>query len=197
LRGVELKTVTAQSKIGSKLVDDLNKQLDTIEGFAPNLQQSNTFARQMKNIFGDTLGTMGDFGKILSGTIPTYKDIIEKGVKMFFEFDKAGFTLRKSFGLLRGDFDVLEKNVKTLAIDLADLGVTFDGVVLATTAIGKEFNTLVAANKDLVKDVSVLSVQLGIAETESAKFLKSISGSNTPAGISEFAARCHISSIGP
>ena len=119
---------------------------------------------------------MGDFGKYLSGTVPTWKDIIVKGVKMFMEFDKAGFTLRKSFGLLRGDFDVLEKNVKTLGIELADLGVTFEGVVLATTAIGKEFNTLVAANKDLVKDVSVLSVQLGIAETESAKFLKSISG---------------------
>jgi hypothetical protein len=118
---------------------------------------------------------MGDFGKLLSGTIPTWKDIIVKGIKMYLEFDKAAFTLRKSFGFLRGDFDVLEKNVKTLAIDLADLGVTFDGVVAATTAIGKEFNALVAVNKDLVKDVSVLSTQLGISEAESAKFLKSIS----------------------
>ena len=145
-----------------------------IQDFTPTLQRNNTILGTFKEIGKDIASNMGDFGKYLSGTLPTWKDIVVKGVKMFMEFDKAGFTLRKSFGLLRGDFDVLEQNVKTLAIDLADLGVTFDGVVLATTAIGKEFNTLVAANKDLVKDVSVLSVQLGIAETESAKFLKSI-----------------------
>lgn len=176
LRGAELRYVTTSANNQSQVVASLNAQLTAIQAFTPTLQRNNRISNVFKNIFGDSVNSMGDFSKILSGTLPTYKDIIIKGVKMFLEFDKASFTLRKSFGLLRGDFDVLEKNVKDVAIDLADLGVTFDGVVLATTAIGKEFNTLVAANKDLVKDVSVLSVQLGIAETESAKFLKSISG---------------------
>lgn len=118
---------------------------------------------------------MGDFGKLLSGTIPTWKDIIIKGIKMYMEFDKAGFALRKTFGFLREDFDVLEKNIKEIAIDLADFGVTFESAVTATSAIGKEFNALVASNKSIVKDVTMLSAQLGIAEAESAKFLKSIS----------------------
>ena len=176
LRGAELRHVSSTAGTQSRILQRLNNELTTIRGFTPALERNNRISNVFKNIFGDSVNSMGDFSKILSGTLPTYKDIIVKGVKMFLEFDKASFTLRKSFGLLRGDFDVLEKNVKDVAIDLADLGVTFDGVVLATTAIGKEFNTLVAANKDLVKDVSVLSVQLGIAETESAKFLKSISG---------------------
>ena len=176
LRGAELRYVTTSANNQSQVVASLNAQLTAIQAFTPTLQRNNRISNVFKNIFGDSVNSMCDFSKILSGTLPTYKDIIVKGVKMFLEFDKASFTLRKSFGLLRGDFDVLEKNVKDVAIDLAYLGVTFDGVVLATTAIGKEFNTLVAANKDLVKDVSVLSVQLGIAETESAKFLKSISG---------------------
>ena len=176
LRGAELRYVTTSANNQSQVVNRLNAQLTAIQSFTPTLQRNNTILGTFKEIGKDIASNMGDFGKYLSGTLPTWKDIVVKGVKMFMEFDKAGFTLRKSFGLLRGDFDVLEQNVKTLAIDLADLGVTFDGVVLATTAIGKEFNTLVAANKDLVKDVSVLSVQLGIAETESAKFLKSISG---------------------
>ena len=175
LRGAELKTITAQSKIGSKLVDDLNTQIQKLEKVTPTLQKNVTLSGVLKNVFGDAVSSMGEFGKLLSGTVPTFQDIILKGVKMYLEFDKASFALRKSFGFLRGDFDVLEKNVKTLAIDLADLGVTFDGVVAATTAIGKEFNALVAVNKDLVKDVSVLSAQLGISEAESAKFLKSIS----------------------
>ena len=175
LRGAELKVITAQSKIGSKLVTDLNSQLEKIQKFTPGLERNNNFANIFKNIFGDSVNSMGDFSKLLSGTLPTWKDFIVKGVKMFLEFDKASFTLRKTFGFLRGEFSILEKNVKDVAIELSDLGVTFDNVVAATSAIGKEFNALVAANKNLVKDVSVLSVQLGIAETESAKFLKSIS----------------------
>ena len=175
LRGAELAVVTIQSKNGSKILTNLNDQLDTIEGFTPTLQRNNTILGTFKEIGKDIASNMGDFGKALTGTLPTWKDIIVKGVKMFFEFDKASFTLRKTFGFLRGEFSILEKNVKDVAIELADFGVTFDNVVAATSAIGKEFNTLVAANKDLVKDVSVLSVQLGIAETESAKFLKSIS----------------------
>lgn len=175
LRGAELRYMSTTANNQSQVLERLNQQLNTIEGFAPNLRTNNAFVREMKNIFGDTLSSMGDFGKILSGTIPTYKDIIEKGVKMFFEFDKAGFTLRKTFGFLRGDFDVLEKNIKEIAIDLADLGVTFESAATATSAIGKEFNALVASNKSVVKDVTILSAQLGIAEAESAKFLKSIS----------------------
>jgi len=175
LRDAELQYFETNSNLNSKVLEDLNNQLNTIEGFAPNLRTNNAFVREMKNIFGDTLSSMGDFGKILSGTIPTYKDIIEKGVKMFFEFDKVGFTLRKTFGFLRGDFDVLEKNIKEIAIDLADFGVTFESAATATSAIGKEFNALVASNKSIVKDVTMLSVQLGIAEAESAKFLKTIS----------------------
>ena len=159
----------------SKVLKDLKAQLNTIEGFTPNLQTNNVFVRELKNIFGETLTSMGDFGKLLSGTIPTWKDIVAKGVKMYMEFDKAGFTLRKTFGFLRKDFDVLEKNIKEIAIDLADFGVTFESAATATSAIGKEFNALVASNKSIVKDVTMLSAQLGIAESESAKFLKSIS----------------------
>jgi len=175
LRDAELQYFETNSNLNSKVLKDLKAQLNTIEGFTPNLQTNNVFVRELKNIFGDTLTSMGDFGKLLSGTNPTFNDIIAKGVKMYVEFDKAGFTLRKTFGFLRGDFDVLEKNIKEIAIDLADFGVTFESAATATSAIGKEFNALVSSNKSIVKDVTMLSAQLGIAESESAKFLKSIS----------------------
>jgi hypothetical protein len=173
LAGLRYQHQNASTQSG--VVNSLNAQLTAIQAFTPSLQRNATIADVLKNVFGDTVSSMGEFGKLLSGTVPTLQDVLIKGVKMYLEFDKVSFTLRKSFGLLRGEFDVLEKNVKSLAIDLAYLGVTFDGVVAATTAIGKEFNMLVAVNKDLVKDVSVLSAQLGISEAESAKFLKTIS----------------------
>ena len=108
LRATELEYFETNSNLKSKVLGDLNNQLNTIEGFAPNLQESNKLAKQMKNIFGDALSSMGDFGKILSNSfqsvVPTWKDILDmiiaKGVKMYIEFDKAGFTLRKTFGFL-------------------------------------------------------------------------------------------------
>lgn len=175
LRGAELRYLSTSSNTQSRLVRELNDQLNLIDQFTPSLERNNTLASTLKGIYMETVSIMGDFGKVLSGTLPTYKDIIVKGTKMFLEFDKSSLTLRKTFGFLRGEFSVLEKNVKDVAIELADLGVTFDNVVVATAAIGKEFNGLVAANKNLVKDVTILSAQLGISEVESVKFLKSIS----------------------
>lgn len=175
LRGAELRYLSTTANNQSKVVKSLNDQLTTIQSITPSLQKNVNLADMLRGIFGNTLSNIFDFDKLLKNILPTWKDIIDKGKKMYLEFDKATFTLRKSFGFIIGDFDILEKNVKTLAIDLADLGVTFEGVVAATTAIGKEFNALVAVNKDLVKDVSVLSAQLGISEAESAKFLKTIS----------------------
>lgn len=136
-----------------------------------------TTQNKLASIGTELLGQMGDLGKhIAEGKFPDWTDVLKKGKMNFLEYDKAAFGLRKSMGLLRGDFDVLQKNVKTLGVELQDLGVSFEQVAASTTAIANEFNMFVASNKELVKDVTVLSAQLGIAESDSAKFLKTMSG---------------------
>jgi len=39
----------------SKVLKDLKAQLNTIEGFTPNLQTNNVFVRELKNIFGERI----------------------------------------------------------------------------------------------------------------------------------------------
>lgn len=53
LRESELEYFETNSSLNSKVLEDLNKQLDTIQGFTPNLQTNNVFVREFKNIFGD------------------------------------------------------------------------------------------------------------------------------------------------
>jgi hypothetical protein len=131
---------------------------------------------KVQSIGTEVLGQMGDLGKHISElSFPDWTDVLKKGVTNFLEYDKAAFGLRKSMGLLRGDFDVLQNNVKTVGIELQDLGVSFEQVAASTSAIANEFNMFVASSKELVSDVSVISAQLGIAETDSVKFLKTMS----------------------
>lgn len=136
-----------------------------------------TNINNLQNVGVELLGQMGDLGKhIVDLKFPDFTDVLKKGLTNFLEYDKAAFGLRKSMGIMRGDFDVLQKNVKTLGVELQDLGVSFEQVAATTTAIASEFNMFVASNKELVKDISVVSAQLGIAENDSAKFLKTMSG---------------------
>ena len=148
-------------------------RISTEQKYIDKLKTQNKLA----SIGTEFLGQMGDLGKhIAEGKFPDWTDVLKKGIMNFLEYDKAAFGLRKSMGILRGDFDVLQKNVKTLGVELQDLGVSFEQVAASTTAIANEFNMFVASNKELVKDISVVSAQLGIAESDSAKFLKTMSG---------------------
>ena len=132
---------------------------------------------KLQNVAIDLLSKMGDLGKhIAELRFPDWEDVLKKGVDNFLEYDKTAFGLRKSMGLLRGDFDILQKNAKTLGVELQDLGVSFEQVAASTKAIANEFNMFVASSKELASDVSVISAQLEIAEADSVKFLKTMSG---------------------
>lgn len=162
-----------QKKLSSEYLNDLSKQIS-----------KRVTINNLQSIGTEVLGQMGDLGKhITELKFPDWTDVLKKGITNFLEYDKAAFGLRKSMGILRGDFDVLQKNIKTLGVELQDLGVSFEQVATSATAIANEFNMFVASSKELVKDVSVLSAQLGIAESDSAKFSKTMSGiANTTVG---------------
>lgn len=101
--------------------------------------------------------------------------LIETAFNNFLKFDKAASETRKKFGLLRGEADAFEKNIRNIGIEMMHLGVSFEDVAKATESIGFMFTTLVADNKVLIEGMSLVSAQLGIASDESAKFLKTMS----------------------
>jgi hypothetical protein len=168
-----------QKEIIEQIREDISGEIKSKKELIENEQRyinKLTTQNKLASIGTELLGQMGDLGKhIAEGKFPDWTDVLKKGIMNFLEYDKAAFGLRKSMGLLRGDFDVLQNNVKTLGVELQDLGVSFEQVAASTTAIANEFNMFVASSKELVSDISVISAQLGIAETDSVKFLKTMS----------------------
>lgn len=170
------KQNTIASRITLLLVDDQLKLAKQELALAEKKSRQLQFQHKLFGISNHLLNQMGELGKFIQDSkFPDWSDVIKKGLTNFMDYDKASFTMRKSLGLVRGEFNGLQKNIKSVSIDLQDLGVTFDQVAAATTAIAHEFNSFVASNKELVSGISVIAAQLGISEAESAKFLKTMS----------------------
>ena len=152
-------------------VREQEKLVDIEQEYIEKLKTQNKLA----SIASGVLDQMGELGEHIKNKSLNWTDVLKKGVTNFLEYDKVAFSLRKSMGLLRGDFDILQKNVKDLGVELQNLGISFEQVATSTTAIANEFNMFVASSKELVTNVSVMAAQFGIAESDSVKFLKTMS----------------------
>jgi hypothetical protein len=140
------------------------------------------------NVGKNVLKDMGPLGSAVSGAFNASKmnpwvlaadaavAILEKGYENFKAFDKASVDVRKNLGALPGQASVLEKNLKSITIDMMHLGATFDDVAKSINEIANEFTGLVAQDKGLVTTTTALAKQFGIAEGTSVKFLKTLGG---------------------
>jgi len=140
------------------------------------------------NVGKNVLKDMGPLGSAVSGAFNASKmnpwvlaadaavAILEKGYENFKAFDKASVDVRKNLGALPGQAIALEKNLKSITIDMMHLGATFDDVAKSINEITNEFTGLVAQDKGLVTSTTALAKQFGIAEGTSVKFLKTLGG---------------------
>jgi hypothetical protein len=148
------------------------------------LKIKNGFMQVGKKVLGD----MGPLGSAITESFNVAKMnpwvaaaqaatvILEKGYENFKAFDKASVDVRKNLGALPGQASALERNLKTVTVDMMHLGATFDDVAKSMNAIADEFNRSVAEDTKLVTTTTALAKQFGITEAVSAKFLKTIGG---------------------
>jgi len=102
--------------------------------------------------------------------------VLSKAFQIFEGIDKAATDVRKSFGVLRSDGAAFQKNINEIGMETAHLGVDFAKVGETIKAIGNNFNTFTAQNKELTKNIAVFSTQMGVSADESAEFLKNLGG---------------------
>ena len=111
------------------------------------------------------------------------KELLERTYALFKLIDKSATDLRKTFGLFREDAAVVEKNIREIVIELGEFGIKADDVQKSMSAVGKNFNYINALDKSIVKDIAMMSKQMGISEEKSAKFLKTIGGIKGESGV--------------
>lgn len=105
--------------------------------------------------------------------------VLKTGVRLFLEMDRSAFNLRKTFGLLIGNAPEFFSIIKETGLELISMGGTFEDVEKSATAIGNMFNRLVATNKTLLKDVTIMSLQFGVAQETTVEFLKTLTEIST------------------
>lgn len=193
LSDVELEILEKNLGKNNSIVDSLNQQLSISEGIVNNIQligngliDTNTPLNALKTSFEFIFGKSGlivkDLGKlgeyIQNGITPSklLTDILQKGYENFKSFDSAATKARQSLGLLPGQANVLEKNIKRTTIELMHLGATFDDVSKSVQAIASEITGILADDLNLLKTTTAVAKQFGISETTSAKFLKTLGG---------------------
>lgn len=179
-----LKAKNSSVSSNNTIITQLQQQLAIVEGFAPELTRSlglfSDFSNLIKSSFkGKIAQDFGKLGEYITGGITPSKllfDIFEKGYENFKAFDKAATAVRSNLGVLPGQAKNLESLIKSTTIELMHMGVTFEEMGKSVTAISDQFLSLVAEDKDLLKTTTAVAKQFGVAESVSAKFLKTLGG---------------------
>jgi hypothetical protein len=170
------KELLSVNRLSQQLVNTKGL-LGTEDARLAKLKAQSGFMQLGKKVLGD-MGPLGE--KIISGKTLTaaslLTNIIEHGYKNFLAFDKAATAARMNLGALPGQVNTLEKNIKTVALDLSGIGATFDDVAASAKSLTDSFGSLVASDKQLLTTTTALSKQFGITGDTSAKFLETLGG---------------------
>jgi len=116
-----------------------------------------------------------DFGPKLLVVYSSLLALFFTAFSKFKEIDKSLADFRISMGMGRDDVERITRETKLLAAEFAHIGVTAEGVLAATRALGLEFGGVRKISKDLAETASILKSQLGVSEEITAGFLRNIS----------------------
>lgn len=147
----------------------------------------NLYNKAMENSV-KLLNKMGDLtaGLMTKLNMPTtIGGTFTKILDIFNQIDTAATNVRQKFGLLPSQGEIFEKNIREASIELAAFGINAEQLGGTIKSIGSTFTSLQSMEKGLVKDVSIMSAQFGIATDTSVKFLQTLGGVSGKSAISK------------
>jgi hypothetical protein len=90
----------------------------------------------------------------------------------FQQIDKAAGGFRKTMGIIRADSGRLEKIVRDVNYNFAHIGATAEDVYKSVLAVTATLGSSNAVTTKMLETMTLLSAQLGVAESTSAEFLR-------------------------
>ena len=118
----------------------------------------------------DVVSKMGIWGSLIA----IVYNIGVKFLEIFDALDTAAMNFRKEMGFTRTYTGEIDANARATAVEFAKLGVTGKDVYESVQGLSKELFTSMNASPALVKDMSILSAQLGISAEMSAQLYKNL-----------------------
>lgn len=99
---------------------------------------------------------------------------IEESFKIFKMIDEDLAKFRIYMGMMRKDAAMATQQIKSIATEFTNVGVTIEIAAEATKALGDEFGGIWNITRDIVETTSLLKSQLGVAENISAGFMRNL-----------------------
>ena len=126
-----------------------------------------------KNI-GDQLIKNGIESEAIAYTFSAILVMVKSTYDLFNKLDLSAFAFRKVMGMTRIESQFIRKDAQDIAISYMAMGVTIDGVYKSYAAIGRVVGGVHNVTKDMARDVSLMSSQLGISEELSVGLLSNL-----------------------
>jgi hypothetical protein len=195
---IVMKNISAELKHGAltdergKLIDRLNKQfvheLIHKEKIKAIDEELNELSIKKSGLESKNLKLEGDLNnealkasKLLSeiqgltAKLNFWK-LIKLGYDRFVELDKAAEEFRKQTGFSATQMKDLRKDAEALNVEFASMGVSIEVAYKSAKALTDVFGRTSLVSKESLKNVSLLSVNLGVAEEHSAAVLATFEG---------------------
>ena len=183
-------TLNANEKNINSLQKNLKTQNDLLFSTQKqlNLDRSLVGVRTTQlNLLGDSISNFEEVNKSAGKLISVVKGLINPYYSFltllvlttdrFKQLDTAAEGFRKETGLLAGQTQIIENNVRDISRDFQEFGVDINEAYIAAKSLTEVFgDKFIASNKQNVEHVSLLSNNLGVAAEDSAKVLNSFMG---------------------
>lgn len=171
-------------RIATERIASINKQIGDSVNYYKNLNKEILHSHGLVTLLNKAgLGRLVDVTKelvLLWKTHPLFAigtivlAALIKIFAIFKEIDAAAATFRMSMGITRDVTDDIDKNARSISISLSQVGVTAEHVYKAFLETAKLLGSVQFATADMARDVSLMAAQLGIAESTSVDFLKTM-----------------------
>jgi hypothetical protein len=195
---IVMKNISAELKHGAltdergRLIDRLNKQfvheLIHKEKIKAIDEELNELSIKKSGLESKNLKLEGDLNnealkasKLLSeiqgltAKLNFWK-LIKLGYDRFVELDKAAEEFRKQTGFSATQMKDLRKDAEALNVEFASMGVSIEVAYKSAQALTDTFGRTSLISKEALQNVSLLSVNLGVAQENSAAVLATFQG---------------------
>jgi hypothetical protein len=173
---------------------DLNERIAQIGKFI----ESNLLSESVG--YGKIKGLVTDIAK---GGLTAWLALIKASLDRWKELDKAALNFRQNTGFLVSQTKELDKAVREVNVQMANLGVTIGDAYAAASALTNEFQVIGLVTKEAIANTAMMAANLGLNVQDAAKFkglFESISqeaGSSGDSMIKSAAALAEMGGVAP
>ncbi len=154
----------------------LKKELVRSAGYMAYMEDS---SYSMLGPAAETVKTFKELSKTIK-VVPIpfliLSQLLKLGIDRFIALDKAAEEFRKETGFTNTQMETLRKQAEEVNKEFVGMGVSIEKVYKAASALTDVFGRTTLVSKDMLQNVSLLSVNLGVAEADSAEVLSIFQG---------------------